>query len=54
MTNKETEFQKGYNAGFEDYPDNSIYFTITPNDIVSDEWNRGYIQGFCKAKEMKK
>ena len=26
---------------------------ITPKDIVTDEWNRGYVEGFNAAKNRK-
>ena len=47
---KAQEYQRGFNAGYGDYPDNLVYKDITPHDIVTDEWNRGYIQGFNQAK----
>jgi len=53
MLDKELEYRKGFNAGFEDYPDDSMYATITVKDVASDEWNRGYVQGFNEAKSKK-
>ena len=51
---KAKEYTRGFNAGLNDYPDDSVYNDITPNDIVTDEWNRGYVQGFNQAKNNKK
>jgi hypothetical protein len=48
-----TEYEKGFAAGKEDYPDSSVYETITPHDIITDEWNRGYVCGFNQAKNEK-
>lgn len=51
---KAQEFQRGFNAGHGDYPDDLVYNDITPHDIATDEWCRGYEEGFCKARMEKK
>ena len=50
---KEVEYKRGFNAGYGDYLDDVVYNDITPNDIIADEWNQGYIQGFNAAKNDK-
>ena len=50
---KEVEYKRGFNAGYGDYPDDAVYNDITPNDIITDEWNRGYVCGFNQAKNEK-
>jgi hypothetical protein len=30
-----------------------VYNDITPKDIVTDEWNRGYVEGFNAANNRK-
>ena len=47
---KAQEYQRGFNTGYEDHPDSSVYNDITTDDILTDEWSRGYIQGFNAAK----
>jgi hypothetical protein len=50
---KAQEYQRGFNAGYEDHLDSSVYNGITPKDIVTDEWNRGYVEGFNAANNRK-
>jgi hypothetical protein len=53
MIHKDVEYKRGFNAGYEDYPDSTVYNDITPKDIATDEWNRGYVEGFNAAKNKK-
>lgn len=53
MIDKEVEYKRGFAAGYEDYPDDVVYNDITPDDILTDEWSKGYIQGFNAAKNNK-
>jgi hypothetical protein len=51
---QDIEFKRGFNTGYSDYPGDSVYIDITPQDIAKDEWIRGYVEGFCKAREEEK
>jgi hypothetical protein len=53
MKDKEVEYKRGFKAGYEDYPDEAVYNDITPNDIETDEWHRGYVMGYNEAKNEK-
>jgi hypothetical protein len=50
---KAQEYQRGFNAGYKDHPDSTVYYSISADDILTDEWSRGYIQGFNTAKDKK-
>jgi len=53
MIDKHVGYKRGFNEGYEDYPDDAVYNDITPKDIATDEWNRGYVEGFNAAKNKK-
>ena len=51
MIDKEVEYKRGFNAGYKDYPDDIVYNDIMPDDIATDEWDRGYVMGYNEAKK---